>query len=463
MRWVAWILSLMLPLLLFVACGLDTAMEQVANDQDDQDPDLVSQDDTLAMSGPASLGHDWTDAELATLVSLSIDSLPPLPPDPTNAYAEDLEAASLGQRIFFDRRFSSNGEVACATCHQPEKHFTDDLSLSQGVGTTNRHSMTIVGTAYSPWLFWDGRKDSQWAQALGPLESVVEHGGSRTQYAHLIDEHYREDYEAVFGPLPDFSDLERFPDAAGPIPDNPTALANWEGMSAADRELVTMVYVKIGKAIAAYERLLQFGPSRFDEYVAATRKGDRTGMAALFSDEEVAGLRLFISEDGARCIRCHNGPLFTNNSFHNTGVPESTVLPPDTGRAEGVQQVIADEFNCVSPHSDAEAGQCAELRFVVVDGAELMRAFRPPTLRNVTLTAPYMHAGQYSTLSAVINHYNLAPAAPAGDSELEPLGLTDSELAQLLAFLATLESSLVTDEQWLEDPYVPAAGIVNDY
>src|SRR5688500_13928891 len=125
--------------------------------------------------------------------------------------------------------------------------------------------MPVTGTAHSPWLFWDGRKDSQWAQALGPLESAVEHGGSRAQYAHVIAEHYRDDYERTFGPLPE---LAAIPRAAGPVPD-PAARAAWDAMTDEQRVGVTQVYVNIGKAIAAFERRVQYGPSRFDRYVDA--------------------------------------------------------------------------------------------------------------------------------------------------------------------------------------------------
>jgi len=168
----------------------------------------------------------WSEAEVVTLKSLWIGSLPALPPDPSNLYADNSRAAEFGQKLFFDTRLSSNGEVACATCHKPELMFSDGLPLAQGVGTTSRKTMTIIGTAYSPWMFWDGRKDSQWAQALGPLESAVEHGGTRAQYAHLIDEVYRAEYESIFGSLPDFSDRARFPEVAAPVEDE-SARAAW--------------------------------------------------------------------------------------------------------------------------------------------------------------------------------------------------------------------------------------------
>ncbi|HEX7830656.1 MAG TPA: cytochrome-c peroxidase, partial [Thermoanaerobaculia bacterium] len=117
---------------------------------------------------------------------LSIANLEPLAKDATNRFADNAAAAALGKELFFDPSLSANGKVSCASCHQPEREFQDGVALAQGVGTTNRRTMPIAGTAYSPFLFWDGRKDSQWSQALGPLESAVEHGGTRSQYAHVI-------------------------------------------------------------------------------------------------------------------------------------------------------------------------------------------------------------------------------------------------------------------------------------
>jgi cytochrome c peroxidase len=379
---------------------------------------------------------EWTQDEVATLRGLWIGSLPALPPDPSNRYADDPRAAELGKRLFFDTRLSANGAVACASCHLPAQGFQDGRPLGQGVGTTARRTMPIAGTAYSPWLFWDGRKDSQWAQALGPLESAVEHGGNRTQYAHVIARDYRAQYEAIFGPLPDTVVL---PASAGPVPD-PAARAAWEGLPARDREVVTRIYANLGKAIAAYERKIMPGPSRFDAYLQAVLNGDDAAMRAALTPDEVAGVRLFIGK--ANCINCHNGPLLTNNDFHNTGVPAVATLPEDTGRAQGAQQVLADEFNCLSRYSDAKPAQCAELRFLKPEGEQLVHAFKPPSLRDVAERAPFMHAGQFKTLEEVLDHYNRAPAAPAGHSELRPLNLSATEIAQLIAFLKTLSGPL---------------------
>ena len=390
----------------------------------------------------------WTDDEQALLRSLSLSSLGALPADPSNRYADDPAAARLGHELFFDTRLSSTGTVSCASCHMPERAFQDGVALAKGVGNTTRRTMPVAGTAHSPWQFWDGRADSQWGQALGPLESAVEHGGDRTQYAHVIAEQYRQQYEAVFGRLPDVAGL---PAHAGPVSDTVRA-AEWSRIPAARREEISRVYANIGKAIAAYERHIGFAPSRFDRYVDAELGGRPHTSESAFTRDEEQGLRLFIGK--ASCINCHNGALLTDNSFHNTGIalPESA-LPADSGRAVGVRQAIAGEFSCTSRYSDAKPADCGELRFAVTEGEELVRAYKTPSLRNVADRAPYMHAGQVSTLAEVLRHYNEAPRAPVGHSELKPLGLSREELRQLEAFLRTLTGPLSAPDGYLTRPH----------
>jgi len=337
--------------------------------------------------------------------------------------------------------------VSCATCHMPEREFQDGRPLAEGVGAVPRRTMPVAGTAYSPWQFWDGRADSQWGQALGPLESAVEHGGDRTQYAHLVAAEYREPYERVFGPL---TELDGLPAHAGPVADTARAAA-WRRIPAARQEDVTRVYANIGKAIAAYERRLGFAPARFDRYVAAELAGrPHTAESALAPDEE-AGLRLFIGK--ANCATCHNGALLTDNGFHNTGVPlPGVALAPDSGRAAGVRQALRGEFACTSRYSDAGPDDCAELRFAVAEGEALVRAYKTPSLRNVAERAPYMHAGQLATLGDVVAHYDRAPAAPFGKSELKPLRLTAAERRQLEAFLRTLSGPIAAPARFLAAP-----------
>ena len=166
--------------------------------------------------------------------------------------------------------------------------------------------------------------------------------------------------------------------------------------------------------------------------------------------EQRAGLALFIGE--AQCIHCHNGPLFANNEFHNTGISPVDRLPEDRGRVEGVAQVLADEFNCLGAFSGADEEQCAELAFVKTHGVELVAAFRTPSLRNVAATGgPYMHDGRFGTLREVLEHYDAARPTLIAD-ELQPLGLDDAGFRQLEAFLETLDGPLATDPALLEAP-----------
>jgi len=386
----------------------------------------------------------WSEEERAAIADLWIGNLEELPEDPTNRVADDPRAVALGHRLFFDTRLSSNGRVSCATCHDPAREFQDGTPLASGVGTTARRTMPIQSTARSSFLFWDGRKDSQWAQALGPLESPVEHGGSRAQYAHVIAEHYRAEYEALFGPLPD---LSRVPRHAGPVADS-AARAAWEAMSQAERDAVTRVFVDIGKAIAAYERRIDYGPSRFDAFARGLIEDGRAPRD-LLSREEIAGLRLFIGR--ASCTQCHNGPLLTDDHFHNTGVTAPAGLPYDDGRAAGARAVLADEFNCHSRWSD-DASACAELNYLDAEGAELERAFKTPSLRNVAERAPYMHAGQLATLADVVAHYDAARPAPGGTSEIRPLRLSARERRQLEAYLRTLSGGVDAPAELLRAP-----------
>ncbi|MEX0975988.1 MAG: cytochrome c peroxidase [Woeseia sp.] len=392
----------------------------------------------------------WSDAEITTLRSLWIDSLPDLPDDPSNAVGADPRAAEFGWRLFFDTRLSANGAIACATCHQPSRAFTDGRARGQALGESPRNTRNIIGAAYSPWQYWDGRKDSLWSQALSPLEDAAEHGGNRMQYVRLMvrDGAYRASYETLFGALPDLSDNNRFAEAAAPA-GSAEAIAAWQSMSAADRRTINRVFSNIGKALAAYQRLLVPGAARFDSYVAAVIEADTAAQVDTFTTDEVWGLRLFIGK--ARCTECHNGPLFTNNEFHNTGILSLPGELPDRGRAEGLRQVLNDRFNCRGEFSDDPAADCPELLFAR-SGKELLGAMRTPTLRNLEGTDPFMHKGQLPTIAAVLEHYNHAPLAMIGHNEAEPLRLSRRELAQIEAFLATLSGPVAVSPDLLQAP-----------
>lgn len=383
---------------------------------------------------PAAAADGWSRADVGVLASLRLSQLPPPPPDPSNAVADLPAAVALGKRLFNDARLSSNGAVSCASCHDPQKQFQDGLPMARGVGQGSRRSMPLAGTAYSPWLFWDGRKDSLWSQALGPLEDAVEHGGNRTRYAHLVRTHYRAEYEALFQALPD---LGRAPLDAGPLgtPDQQRA---WAGLDAPTQTAINRVFANIGKAIAAFERTLAPAASRVDRYLEGLVRGGQTPpqQPAVLTPSEVNGLRLFIGK--GQCVTCHNGPLLTDQHFHNTGVPPRGAVHLDRGRAAATAAVRQDIFNCLGPFSDAKPTQCQELRFMAVNDPALEGAFKTPGLRGVGQRAPYMRAGQMASLQDVVQHYNRAPAAAVGRSERSALRLTEQEVRDLVAFLHAL-------------------------
>ena len=392
----------------------------------------------------------WTQEQRSIIDTLRLANLPELPVSLGNPVADNDSAAHLGHILFFDKGLSANGEVSCATCHQPSLNFTDGLPRSKAIGETARRSMTIVGAAWSPWLFWDGRRDSLWAQALTPLEDSREHGGTRTMYAHRIydDAQLRDRYEALFSPLPDLSDSSRFPSSAGPLGSR-SEIDAWGAMRESDRKLVNHVFANIGRAIEAYERRLIPGITAFDQFADALSINDIDSADGFLTADQQHGLELFIGK--AQCVHCHNGPLFTNNEFHNTGLFPENELPTDRGRIDGVLQLLDDPFNCLSEEAAVEEDSCAELRFVKTQGIELVASFRTPTLRNIAAVSPYMHTGQFEDLGSVLDHYNVARSTLISD-ELEPLDLSTLELRQLESFLHALSAPLNTPDNWLNPP-----------
>jgi len=395
----------------------------------------------LAACSESRVESPWTPQQAAQLRSLALDRLAGPPADPSNRFAADPRAARFGERLFFDPRLSRNGQVSCASCHQPVQHFSDGLRRSRGIATAARHAPGLEASAHARWLFWDGRADSLWAQALGPLEDPREQGLGRVQLAQIIARHYREDYERVFGALPALEDPRRFAHNAGPRAEDAGRRA-WARMASADRDAVTRVAVNVGKAIAAYERGLRPSASRFDVYLQQLEQGQAP---VALTAAEVRGLKLFIGE--GQCLRCHSGPLLSNHAFHNTGLASQLDASPDAGRAQGLRSALADELNCAGPYSDTPAAACPHLTYARPGAPEWLGAFKVPSLRNVARTAPYMHDGRFETLAQVVEHYDRAPNPDGlhGHTELQPLGLDAREKRDLLAFLGTLSSMSAGD------------------
>ncbi|WP_437563204.1 cytochrome-c peroxidase [Sorangium sp. So ce542] len=386
--------------------------------------------------------------ELAWLRNLSPVGAPPA--SPGNGAADDGRAAALGHALFFDRRLSAGGQVSCATCHDPERYFTDGRPRAVGLAEGRRNTPTLAGAPWFPFLGWDGRKDSVWSQALSPLEAPDEHGLCRADAVRLIAAAHREPYEAAFGALPEIVErAAQGPPLAAPRPAAACERRAGTAASEAERAAIDRVFANIGKSLEAYVRRLAPAPAPFDAYAAAVLAGDPTGGGHL-SASAARGLRAFLGE--ARCVLCHHGPLLSDREFHNLGLPPAFgASEGDPGRRLGAGMARVDPFRCGSELSDAQ--RCPELEFLDAEQDALQGAFRTPTLRNVAETAPYMHAGQLATLEEVIDFYRALPGeATTGrrDPLLSPLDRAVSA-ADLLSFLRSLTGP-PPDPAWLAPP-----------
>jgi cytochrome c peroxidase len=395
----------------------------------------------------ATAAHDdrlrYTPAELAAIYRHSPLSAPPA--DPTNAYADSAEAAGLGQCLFFDPRLSADGRVSCATCHEPALAFTDGRKLARGIAVGTRNAPSVIDAALEQWFFRDGRADSLWSQALQPLENPREAGSDRLHLAHVVadDPRLRAAYQRTFGRLPDLDDHARFRAHARPDANTRLRVARvWAGMTAADRHAVNRLFSNLGKATEAYERRLIDRGSPFDRYVAALRSGDAAGEIAI-SPAAKRGLKLFVGS--ANCELCHSGPTFSDGQFHNLGLPVLPGQAPDTGRSAGIRLLTANPFNGAGPFSDHRTGPSRDRIAYLPSPASQLGAFKTPGLRNVALTAPYMHDGRFATLAQVLDFYSEGKSASHGQligvreetADLVP-SLNAAQKADLIAFLNTL-------------------------
>lgn len=405
-----------------------------------------------------------TDAGAALMATARLFSpLPAVPADPTNAYADNANAATLGQRLYMDRSYSGplavgtdggngslgdagvRGLVSCFSCHgstsgADNRTIPNNVSLGTDFGT--RNALGVVNASFHTWTNWGGRFDSQWSLPLAVAENAKIMGSTRLEVAHLLFAKYRADYDAIFPvPLdaaldPSATDAARFPAAGKPKaamtdPDGP-----WELMTATDRAIVNRIYANYGKAIAAYMRKLVSRDAAFDSFAA--------GDASAISESAKRGFEVFAGK--GRCATCHSGAAFTDNRFHALGVPQTGTRVPatDLGRFTDVAPLLTSAFNTAGAYSDApDAGKLAGLA-----QGDVMRAqFRTPLLRGLSSSAPYMHSGQFDTLEQVIDFYDVGGGSvPDGGTKsplMLPLGLTTQEKADLAAFLRTLDGAPV--------------------
>jgi len=384
---------------------------------------------------------EWSKTELRVLRSLTLSSLSPLPDDPSNRVANNPKAIELGKKIFFDPRFSRDGNIACATCHEPNKYFTDQKRAGIGVRVGRRNTPTVVGSGWLRWFYWDGRRDSLWSQALIPFEAAGEMGGNRALLCWQFgqDKAYLNLYERIFGQFPTGLSNAARPKDASTLGDAKTQ-DNWYRLPMHTRDQINTVFTNIGKAVAAYERSLTPGATKFDRFVESLNTRD--GAKIPVTKEEIAGIKLFIDSNKTQCLQCHNGPLLTNGGFHNIGTGNFVGDQLDFGRILGIQAVLADEFNCLGEYSDARPEDCHQIRFLNMTQHHipLEGAFKTPSLRNLGHSYPYFHDGRFVDLTQVLNHYR-QPPTDNGPHELSPLEIDANQLKSIISFLNMLNES----------------------
>ena len=360
---------------------------------------------------------------------MSLDISVSIEEDNSNQYRYNEAAIRFGETLFSSTILSKNGEIACSSCHQIDNAFTDSLALSQGLQTTGRSAPTLMGLQRQRWFNWDGACDSAWCQAIGPLEKDGEMGTSRVALAHTIFEHYKDDYEDIFGSLP--TNISDWPNEGKPT------MEDWNEISESIQIDSTQILVHVAKAIDAYEYTLLPPKRRLDDFFELYREDQQEAFDFL-SPLEQKGLDLFLNE--GRCVLCHAGPTLSNGEFHNIGLGIRDWLDPlDIGRYNGIDTLRNNAFNSAGIWSDDPEGVKAKRISRLNQKTEQLGQFKTPTLREIEHTAPYMHGGHFETLEEVLHFYSNLDEEPTQghrDETLQIQDWTDEDIDALLAFLS---------------------------
>jgi cytochrome c peroxidase len=311
------------------------------------------------------------------------------------------EKIELGKKLFFDRRLSGDGTMSCATCHMPELAFTDgqDISLSYPTTKNWRNSPTLVNVAFYKHLFHDGRVKTLEDQALFPMMSAFEMNKNLDyveEQIRVVPE-YVEAFKKVFD-----GDVTR---------------------------------ERIAMAIASFERTLISLNSPLDKYL----KGDRGALSV----EAKKGLEIF--EGKGKCADCHHGVNLSDDTFHALHVPENPALLNDP-RVTATMRFVAKVYH----YKDYKNLTEDPGRYLITKDKKDWKAFRTPSLREISRTAPYMHNGVFKTLDEVIEFFN--EGGGKDNTVLKPLGLTAEEKRHLKTFLV---EALAGDEITAKYPEIP--------
>ncbi|MEP5151457.1 cytochrome c peroxidase [Planktotalea sp.] len=333
---------------------------------------------------------------------------PAFEPDASNRVSGDADAIAFGQVLFFDPILSRNGDMSCASCHDPEHGFAESRPRAVGQVLLDRNTLSLMNLSAHRWFGWAGDTDSIWAQSITPLLNPDEMGhDAGSLKTALMQSDQAQEYSDIFGPISEQDSEE--------------------------------VLVNTSKALAAYQETLVTGQTSFDLFRDALEQGDLE-RAALYPEGAQRGLQTFIGR--GNCAFCHSGPSFSNGEFHDVGVPYFvTETRVDQGRFGGMQALKASPYNLAGRYSDDPDKRGAW----AVENVRMSHGdfgiFRVPSLRGTAHTAPYMHDGSLPDLRAVVQHYNeidLERLHADGEAILMPLGLTEGEIGDLIQFLNSL-------------------------
>ena len=317
-------------------------------------------------------------------------------PDPSNRVSGRADAAALGRRLFFDARLSPSGRVSCSSCHRPERSWSDGRPRGIGLRAGQRNTPALTDVRLNRWFGWSGAGDSLWGQSLRPILDPNEMGSSAAHVKAYLGSHAElsEAYAAVFGRL----------------------VARTEAQE---------VLIDAGKALAAFQETIVSGRTPFDAFRDALGSNDLDGQSR-YPAAARRGLVLFIGAAG--CRTCHSGPAFTDGAFHVTHVHKTKL--PDRGRIDGIVRLLASPYSLAGRFSDDPAHGAHWRKDELMHSSPPAGAFRTPTLRNLTHTAPYLHDGSQPSLGAVLRTH------PTGGPRLN-----DRDRRALEAFLVSLSAS----------------------
>lgn len=346
-------------------------------------------------------------------------SLGPWPPparrDPSNHFSGRPDAAAFGRALFFDEGLSRFGALACASCHKPDKAWTDGRARASAAAALDRNTPALLNLRYMRWFGWDGGADTLWMQSIRPLLDPREMAASPQHIQNRItgSPQHRAAYRTLTG-----TDPRRSP----PV----------------------LVLVTAAKALAAFQETLVTPRTTFDAFRDGLARGDHTAIGA-YPEAARRGLRIFVGR--AQCSHCHSGPLLSNGEFYAATHEKEPRLQgaasgrPDTGRADGIAKLKASPYSRLGAFTDdrRRSGSAETRAAIAAPGVE--GAFRVPSLRGVALTAPYLHDGSRPTLADAVRHLADAGAGPIRGSTpltVAASALSASDVDDLVAFINTL-------------------------